>query len=44
MNFESLLKMKQTLKNILYNPKIDGDSTESFHKCYVMIIKEHYYF
>ena len=25
--------MKQTLKDLLYNPKRDGDSAESFHKC-----------
>lgn len=31
--FESLLTMKQTLKDLLYNPKRDGDSAESFHKC-----------
>ena len=31
--FESLLTMKQTLRDILYNPKRDGDSAESFHKC-----------
>lgn len=31
--FESLLTMKQTLKDLLYNPKRDGDSAYSFHKC-----------
>ena len=30
---ESLLTMKQTLRDLLYNPKRDGDSAESFHKC-----------
>lgn len=25
--------MKQTLRDLLYNPKRDGDSAESFHKC-----------
>ena len=30
---ESLLTMKQTLRHLLYNPKRDGDSAESFHKC-----------
>ena len=42
MNFELLLKTNQTLKNLLYNPKNDGDSAESFHKCYDN--KDHYYF
>ena len=31
--FESLLTMKQTLKDLLYNPKRDGDSAYRFHKC-----------
>ena len=31
--FESLSTMKQTLKDLLYNPKRDGDSAYSFHKC-----------
>ncbi len=28
--FESLLTMKQTLKDLLYNPKRNGDFAESF--------------
>ena len=39
---ESLLTMKQTLRDLLYNPKRDGDSLKVFINA--VIIKDLYYF